>query len=234
MAIETTTVAATCGRCGGSGAYWGSYGAGPCYSCDGSGKSRRKRRVAVNPADQPALDAQKARARERARAKRAEGDAQVWADNLARYPFLATADELGVDLWHVAYDILTKAKRYPISEKQAAVIEKSLARAERDAERRAEREAEAESRTPAPTGRVTFTATVEWTGLKDSQYGVQRKIRVLTDDGWAGYGTCPASIIEVEKGDTIRLTATVQPTDDDPTFAWLSRPTKAEILTAAA
>jgi hypothetical protein len=225
MAIETRTEYATCWKCNGSGRY---LHYGRCFTCWGTGKNGRKRRVAVNPADQPALDAQKARARERAQEKRAESAAKVWEKNVADYPFLAEADERG-GLWHVAADILFKARRYPISEKQAAVVQRSLERAARDDERNAEREAEAALRSPAPEGRLIFTGTVEWTGLKDSQYGVTRKIRVLTDDGWACYGTAPASIIEVEAGNRVTMTATLKPTDDDPTFAWFSRPAKATL-----
>lgn len=225
MAIETRTEYATCWKCHGSGYY---LHFGQCFTCGGTGKSGRKRRVAVNPADQPALDAQKARARERAREKRDEAAAKVWDQNVADYPFLTEADERS-DLWHVAEDILIKARRYPISAKQAAVVERALERAAQDDERKAEREAEAALRSPAPEGRLTFTGTVEWTGLKQTQYGVTRKIRVLTDDGWACYGTAPASIIQVEGGDRVTMTATLKPTDDDPTFAWFSRPAKATL-----
>ena len=238
MAIETKTVYATCWKCSGSGHYLRYGECFECFTCWGTGRSNRKRRVAVNPDDQPALDAQRQNARERAAEKREAEKAAAWEKNCAAYPVLREAKtyaaETGEPLWHVAADILDKARKYTISAKQAAVITKALERAREKQARLSEREAEAALRSPAPSGRVTFTGTVEWTGLKETQYGVTRKIRVLAEDGWAGYGTAPAGIIDVEAGDTIRLTATLKPTDDDPTFAWLSRPAKAEILEAVA
>jgi hypothetical protein len=235
MAIETKLVSRACPRCGGTGA-WGFYGY-TCFGCNGTGNAKPKR-VAANPAEQPALDAQRERARERAREKREAEKAAAWEKNCAAYPVLREAEtyaaETGEPLWHVAADILDKARKYTISAKQAAVITKALERAREKQARLAEREAEAATRTEAPEGRVTFTATVEWAGWKNTGYGEQRKIRVLAEDGWAGYGTAPVAIEHVEAGDTIRLTATLKPTDDDPTFAWLSRPAKAEILEAVA
>lgn len=153
-------------------------------------------------------------------------------------------------------DIVGKLVRYgSISDGQ----EKYLGRlvdeiddGERLARERAEkREAEHAAAAPAPIGRVTFSGRPLSVKRQWSQFGVQTKWLIVSDDGWRTWGTVPAAI-ESELWDTgllapgydpddpprlnrdkpfrVTMTATVKPSDDDPKFAFYSRPSKASLL----
>lgn len=104
------------------------------------------------------------------------------------------------------------------------------------AEQRARETQRAEAQ-PAPSGRVAVEGTV--VGLKEqsSYYGgretVTTKVTLLTAEGWRMWATLPAAIADAQIGDVVRLTATVEPSTDDPTFAFGKRPAKAEIVTSA-
>jgi hypothetical protein len=100
-----------------------------------------------------------------------------------------------------------------------------------EAHRRAqdERRANAEA---CPTGKVQVEGEV--VGLKEqhSAYGCTLKMTVMTDAGWRVWVTVPTSIDPV-RGDRVRFCCTVTPSDDDATFGFGKRPTKAEVLEPA-
>ena len=56
------------------------------------------------------------------------------------------------------------------------------------------------------------------------------KMLVVTSEGWKVWGTRPDAIWQAEKGDRVRFTATVTPSEDDQLFGKFKRPTKAEVL----
>lgn len=88
----------------------------------------------------------------------------------------------------------------------------------------------------APSGRVTIQGKAVHFKEQYSDYGVTVKMMVIvTVDGgqWKGWVSVPSSISEVERGDTVELTAAWTPSNDDASFAFGSRPTKASILTKA-
>ena len=56
---------------------------------------------------------------------------------------------------------------------------------------------------------------------------------VQHDDGWKVWGTCPKAFGSDESkivGQTIQFVAKIEPSSDDATFGFFSRPTKPEIL----
>lgn len=109
--------------------------------------------------------------------------------------------------------------------------------AERKA-REEKRAAEREDAQPAPSGRQVVEGIIVGRKEQENDYGryggVTIKVALLTAAGWRLWVTLPAAIEDAQIGDTVRLTAAVQPSEDDPTFAFGSRPSKASIIERAA
>lgn len=83
---------------------------------------------------------------------------------------------------------------------------------------------------PAPEGKVVVEGVVACVKTVEGYYGYQTKMLVVSDEGWKVWSTVPAAINDVEKGDRISFTATVTRSEDDHTFAFAKRPSKAKIL----
>jgi hypothetical protein len=85
---------------------------------------------------------------------------------------------------------------------------------------------------PCPAGRVTIVGEV--VGLKDHDNGYQvvEKMTVMADQGWRVWVTVPSSI-EVVRGDRVEFVATIEVSDNDATFGFAKRPTKARVLAEA-
>lgn len=114
-----------------------------------------------------------------------------------------------------------------LTEKQIDAAKRALAR---KAEREAKREAEAEALkdlAPLQPGRRTITGEVIHTKWVDSHFGYgssgSLKGLIRDADGYKFWGTLPTAW-EGEKGDTITITATIEPKDGEPTFAFYKRP----------
>lgn len=152
----------------------------------------------------------------------------------------ASAPE-GADIWGVGIlaDIAGKARQYggDVSAKQLAFVSRILTQLdERFAEqdrRNAEITAAKVESGPAPTGRVAIEGTVTKLDTRVNSYtGGERLVMTVTlDNGARVWGTVPAAIAaNVEQGSRVSFTATFEQGEDDETFAWLSRPTKAMIV----
>lgn len=105
-----------------------------------------------------------------------------------------------------------------------------LAAYERHLDQEAEKALLQESASPAPAGRHIIEGTILSIKEKYSQYGIQLKMTLQATDGWRLYVTLPKAIANAERGDKVELTVTVTPSDDDKTFAWGKRPSKAAIV----
>lgn len=121
-------------------------------------------------------------------------------------------------------DQLWKLGERPYTERQIAALQ-------RVAERRAAQQAEA-AQHPAPEGRVMVVGEIVSTKIVDSDYGTSYKMLVKTDGGFKVWGTIPAALLETTtleeaKGRRLSFTATLQPSKDDVSFAFASRPAKA-------
>lgn len=84
---------------------------------------------------------------------------------------------------------------------------------------------------PAPSGRVAVTGEITSTKVVDGDYGTTYKMLVKSDEGFKVWCSIPAALLETTtpeeaKGRRITFTATLQPTQDDPSFAFGSRPSK--------
>ena len=111
---------------------------------------------------------------------------------------------------------------------------------DKEAERKAKAAAEAARKAAAEPVPVTdkririegVIATIREVG---TDFGVTTKVRVVTDAGWACWGTLPAVADDYpERGDRIAFDARIERSDDDETFGFFSRPTKGEVLARAA
>lgn len=120
------------------------------------------------------------------------------------------------------------------SEKFLRAMMRDMARTERRDAERAERDRiEAENSAPVVEGRGPVEGVVLGTRWQESDFGDTKKMLVRDDRGFKLWGTVPSAILEVAKGDRVRFTAKAEKSQDDETFGFYSRPTKAEVLASA-
>lgn len=108
----------------------------------------------------------------------------------------------------------------------ATLIAKAFDRAAYEAERAAE------VKVPARTGRIAIEGVVVSRKWREDAYGGSIKItlKVTEDDGiWLCWMTEPRAV-ETERGDVLRVTATITASDTDPSFSFGKRPSKAEVI----
>lgn len=105
-------------------------------------------------------------------------------------------------------------------------------------ERAAQRAAEKAQAEPWTAGRQVVEGVVVSIKSVPNRFGgygapeMVYKMTVKTDRFQMLYCSLPSSLKHVEKGQRVRFTVTVEPKQDDPTFAFGTRPTKGEILTS--
>lgn len=236
-----TMVLWPCKRCGGEGYVYSNVDGGICYECNGGKgtmltvKEARKRTKAA---------AQRAaRAERKLIAKQEFHNAQLEAAEAA-FPILAGWFDAMADGNAFLSDLWTKAFDYELSEKQIAAAAKSLqSKADREAERAAEKAALSE----VQVGKQTITGTIVSVKYKDSQFGGAWKMTVLDDRNFKVWGTVPTAIFDQQreeavegenpfaehlKGRKVTFNAAVTASDDDKTFGFFKRPTKATLLPA--
>ena len=221
-----------CGRCGGEGAVsWGANYNGHvlledgtvretsqvCFACNGArGKWTTYRKLRNNQLARERRARKRAEEAERKAAERAERAATYAAENADVLAALETlTGEFADDLR------ATLAETGQLSENQGAAVLRIAA------EKAAEPEA-----APVEAGRSEITGKVVSTKWVDG-YGPRaravKKMVVLDDRGSRVYGTVPAALGGVERGEPIIYTATVEASDDDETFGFFKRPTKAQL-----
>lgn len=233
--------ATTCHRCGGSGFVppWGT-----CFRCGGQGQDPTER-IWLFPAswsdeerqawDTARLEKNEA-ARQRSIQKRQAKRDEIFARNIAQAPSLEGVfpipEWLGAFAWNIAF----KAQDVDLTERQAAAFEKAFAedkaRFENREAKAAEREAEKATIAPWENGRQVVEGVVKTRRFQDSDFGTVVKLRIVTDDGRGLWVTEPSAIV-TGVGDRVRLTATVEVSEDDHTFAFGKRPSKAEVIEEA-
>jgi len=146
-------------------------------------------------------------------------------------------------------DLLNKQLKYgELTERQVDAVLKIRDRSREWRHDRAERAANAQ---PFRAGRRTIQGVIISTREQDTGYGPTLKCLIDEGDGNRVWGTVPAQLRELTeitrfyneageyveqpprcpdlKGQTVRLTATVQQSDDDPHFGFYSRPTDGEL-----
>lgn len=139
--------------------------------------------------------------------------------------------EFGANLRRIAESKNIGEKAFGIAAYAPAGADNYRVRLVEEMARRAAEEAARENATPCPTGKVEVVGKVSSLRWVSNEYGDTLKMRVITDAGWAVYGTVASSIIDdIEQGDIVRFCASVTPSDNDELFGFFKRPTKAEII----
>lgn len=136
------------------------------------------------------------------------------------------------DVW-MARDMLGYLRRAGrLTERQLELVDRKII----EREQRLAREAEAAAAPPvppAPQGTVTVAGRVVSLRSEPSRfsyYGTEHKMLVESDDRWRVWVTRPASLADAEVGSRVAFTAELARSERDETFAFGSRPRKAELL----
>jgi hypothetical protein len=113
------------------------------------------------------------------------------------------------------------------SDKFVSAIMRDMVRTER---REEERTAEAAKASPVVEGKGTVTGEVVSVKWQENDFGGRMVMTVRDDRGFVVWGTVPAAIDDVERGDRVRFDTTVTTSDRDETFGFFKRPRSAAIL----
>ena len=172
----------------------------------------------------------------RERATRAERAAKFLDENPAVRELVEFAKSDSENLYAAGFltSLLFQFERDGfLSEKQVNAIRPAIERERKSRQISQERETARlqllNEGVQAPEGRITFEGTVLGFKVQESDFGSVEKVILKSAAGWSVYVTMPANI-SANKGDVIRLTATLTPSQDDPLFAFGKRPAKAEIV----
>lgn len=131
-----------------------------------------------------------------------------------------------VHVYYVIRDLVRKLVAHgSLSEKQVNYLRSLIQQADTWDEREAQRQAEHDAAKDAPTGRVVVSGEILSTKVQESQFGMTEKMLVKTTDGWKLWCTVPAALDSTERGTKVTLKVTVEPSNDDPKFAFGKRPT---------
>lgn len=224
-----------CSRCGGSGVY---RPFGTCYRCSGAGTDPTLAKVWAFPHDWSddqiaTWIADKEEADRRATERRL---AKKQADREARLAADPVLSEIGkaIDgpgyVSGLAITIFDRAVRgLAISGKQRAVLDREIVAIRERADKRDALDAEIANADPVPVGRVTITGEVVMRKAYHSEYGTTMKLIVKGDAGWRVFVTEPSTIF-TSVGDRVTMVCTVTASDDDPSFGYGKRPSKAVLL----
>ncbi len=87
-----------------------------------------------------------------------------------------------------------------------------------------------EVKVDCPEGRQTVVGEVRSIKVQESQFGVVIKMVVHDDRGFSVWVTVPNDIRDVQRGQRVRFTATLQRSDRDRSFGFGKRPTGASVL----
>lgn len=174
----------------------------------------------------------------RDRMRKSERKAKVFQTLAAEHPTLAFLAGDGAEAeierygWFVA-DVLGKAGEVKgLSERQVAAVVTSVEKSDAKTLERALEAAYAPQPVAVPTEilgtRTVITGEVVARWERDTDFGLQFKMKVRDDRGFTVSGTEPSSL-QVEVGQRVSFTAKVEPHKTDATHAWYTRPTKAVI-----
>ena len=224
-----------CTRCGGAGG-WHGWPGFTCFKCAGVGRNPVDAKAWQFPTEWTDAQIDEFLARKEAqriaradkRAAKQQAEAQANKDAFAAvHPELWVAMEAAEAgfLFSLADQV---TRNGTLSEKQIDAAERAV---ERDAEWAAKQavwDAEKAAADDAPTGRVEVEGEVVSTKWTEGRFPAH-KMMVKADTGFRVWVTVPAQI-DLDKGDRVRFTATLEQSDDDPTFAFGQRPAKAQII----
>lgn len=135
----------------------------------------------------------------------------------------ARAGEPGTFMWDMKFQIFTE--QHKLTENQTKAVRRIM---EKDAQDKA-----MSAPVPATESRMVIAGTVLTVKEQFSAYGSTLKMLVRDDRGFKVWGSMPSAIAgEGCKGRKVTFTAKVTVSDDDETFGFYSRPTKASLVEA--
>lgn len=145
---------------------------------------------------------------------------------------VAWAETLGDEANDYLLNLYGLTQRGLVGVRGAGLAASLVAAWGREVQRRVQREARAKVPTDGKRRKVTGTITKVDHRPNPYSYGggMIAKITVDSDDGYRLWGTCPSAIRPAAPGMRIEFHARLEPSDDDPTFGFWSRPTKAVVL----
>lgn len=218
----------TCGKCAGTGVVsWGNVtfvAQGRedrhCFDCNGKGEtSRLVSSVRATARRQAKEAARQAELAEAAREARAQWLSNGYGDLLEAVEEALRGLRDGDPIRRQALDARERINAYAATEADAEAVRLVLdALAEREAAKR-----------PVVEGRHEIQGAVLTVKVQESQFGSSLKMLVEVD-GYKVWGTVPADLYGVDRGDRVAFTATVEASDDDPSFGFFKRPSKARRL----
>lgn len=126
------------------------------------------------------------------------------------------------------HSFVSKIRRYgSTSDRFVRAIMRDMARTERREEEKAAQDAE---RKPVVEGRIEITGEVLSTKWQENDFGGREVMTVADDRGFLVWGSVPSAISNVERGDRVTFTATVEKSDRDECFGFFKRPSKADFI----
>lgn len=229
---DEDTIELACGKCGGSGfiSYYSYNEGGRCFSCEGTGgrhtvtvgSERKKACNRQTTADRNAVKYEKANAEAREEKKAQKAELEIWREaNWNVVEFLAP--HLNGFLGELSDQITVK----PLTENQLAAVVKIMDEAANAGE------------VPVTDKRVKLAGEILSMKLVQDRYSYVEsytvKVVVKLDNGARVYGTAPKGFGRVDelKGSRVEFVARVEVSDDDKSFGFFSRPTKAVYVLAA-
>jgi hypothetical protein len=228
----------TCRRCGGAGGSsgWPGY---TCYDCLGDGRGRMQHLKVYSAAKNAKLDAAQAKrdakrqaafAAERA-ARQASVDAASKAFLKEHGPLIAALKNFSDSVKFSASLIESFTEFGSLTDTQVSAAQAFIAK---------------EAARPAPAaaieGRIEITGEIISSKVQYSDYGRTSKMLVLDDRGFKVWGTVPKDVPGecndqdewlATRGTRVTFTATISRSDNDSTFGFFKRPTKASVTGGA-
>lgn len=230
-----------CGKCSGTGRYWGP--GGVCFGCDGHGKVIGR---LYTPEKREELDAATEKRHADKQAKKEKKRMDVLGQSLQTYPeahkisarLLDEIDADGRDHVENKYggfivDVATKGQEWGFSDKQATSLVAAYGKRTESLEKREEEHAKL---TAAPDGRQIVRGEVVHATIRETQFGATWKMIVLDDRMFKVWSTVPKDIrTQVGTPDDligarVELTVTLEVSRKDETFSFGSHPKSASVL----
>lgn len=220
------------------------YAIGRFCSCSCGGNNHGRGYIDFTLVPQPIREADFTAHRDKLARAAAKGAAvrkqreEARADLLEQHPILVDLNEFSEEYGFLA-DMYRCLEKGEFSERQLAATLRTLEQNRQRFAQQQQREQRHEELVAAgvalPTGRITFTGTVASVRVDQGYPRTTYRMKVESSDGWSVWGTCPKALYaQVEnlnqlRGRSITLTATLAPSNDDPLFGFMSRPTLVEL-----
>lgn len=131
---------------------------------------------------------------------------------------------------YFVYDVYNQIARRDLSPRQLEAVVKVLKETDEKRAQEALSPKEPEINAPCPNGKTEVIGEVICVKLQESYFGNTLKMLVKDDKGFKVWVTLPSALGGVQKGARVKFTATLEQSNDDETFGFGKRPSKASIL----